>query len=283
MHIAVHTNIDFSPQPTTPQTETLFLPIAGEVDVRLSYRHGGQGQSLIWLHWVGDDSNWSQYHQRLSEHFHLYVLNIPGCGGSTLPKWASSPRDLAVLVLGFLDALQIQNPTIVGTCLGGWVAAELATLRSERIAKLVLIDPLGLALTEESSSEIETSHATTSRRLLAQAVRASLTGNVPWPFPPPSDSLPSLIDTWQGFDLPLHSDALERHLPLSTTPTLLLWGEHDSLLSLRHIALWTSLLPYAKGAVIPGAGHLPYFENCTAVVEAIKAFVATEHVVEEFS
>lgn len=279
MDIAVHTNIDFNPQPTTPQEETLFLQ-AGGVEVQLSYRHSGQGPSLIWLPGIGDDSSWRPYHQRFSAHFHLYVLDLPGYGGSTLPEWVNTPRDLAVIVSGFLKALQIQNPTIVGTCLGGWVAAELATLRPERIAKLVLINPLGLVLPEEPSSARGTTNLVSpSRQLLAQAVRDLALANLPSPFPPDLNSPQSFSSILRRPNLSLHSDDLSHRLPLLTTPTLVLWGEDDFSLGPQHVALWTSLLPYAKGSIL---GSPTSLGNCTAIADAIEAFVAIEHVTEEF-
>ena len=113
-------------------------------DVPMFYRHSGQGPPLVWLHWLWGEPGWMPHHQQLAERFHVYAPDLPGYGQSTLPEWAHRPRDVAVLLLRFLDALSLEQPIVVASCLGGWVAAELAILRPERLARLVLISPLGL-------------------------------------------------------------------------------------------------------------------------------------------
>ena len=66
------------------QEETLILPshIAGESETRIFYRQAGQGRPLVWLHWLWGEPGWMTQHQRLAEHFHLYVPDLPGYGRS---------------------------------------------------------------------------------------------------------------------------------------------------------------------------------------------------------
>ena len=78
------------------------------------------------------------------------------------------------------------------------------------------------------------------------------------------------------FDPYLHSRSLRHHLHLLTTPTLVVWGEQDPLLEPAHAALWTAALPQAHSVMIPGAGHLPYVEDCEAVIQAIHTFIPPE-------
>lgn len=285
MDISISSNLYFKPQGRMPQEELLSLRVAGEADLQLSYRHAGQGQSLIWLHWIWGESGWGNHLQRLASRFRLYAPDLPGYGRSTLREWVCTPRDLAVLVLGFLDALEIQRPTIVGSCLGGWVAAELALLNPERLGRLVLIDPLGLVLDKESLLNIfPMSPARLPGYLFTETDSAQTR-------PGPAELSSAALGLLQArekrtplvFDSVRHSDTLAQNLPLLTTPTLVLWGEHDPLLDPRHADLWTSLLPNAQHAIIPGAGHLPYVENCTAVVEIVEAFALAEYVEEELS
>ena len=129
-----------------PQQETLELrgDGAARTTIQFCYHQAGQGPPLVWLHWLWGEPGWMDYHQRLAERFQVFVPDLPGYGQSTLPEWAKTPHDLAVLLLQFFDALSLKRPIVVGSCLGGWVGAELALLRPERIAQLVLISPLGL-------------------------------------------------------------------------------------------------------------------------------------------
>ena len=46
--------------------------------------------------------------------------------------------------LELLDALGLARFDLVGHCVGGWIAAELAVRHPERVARLVLIGACGL-------------------------------------------------------------------------------------------------------------------------------------------
>lgn len=263
-----------------PQEEVLVLPsqVSGDVDVHLYYRQAGQGQPLVWLHWLWGEPGWMSHHQQLAQHFHLYVPDLPGYGRSTLPEWAITPHGLAVVLLRFLDALSLQQPIVVGSCLGGWVGAELAVLRPERLARLVLIDPLGLVLDWTKIPNIfYADPARLPSYFLTQPHTPQAQAYVP-PLTEWSDTflLNRTTSIRLVFDPYLHSRTLVYHLPLLTTPSLVLWGESDPLLGPEHAALWTAHLPRAHSAIIPAGGHLPYVESGEAVVDAVHAFATAE-------
>ncbi len=46
--------------------------------------------------------------------------------------------------MALLDQLDLSDVTVVGNSIGGWVAAEIAVLRSPRIGGLVLVDAVGI-------------------------------------------------------------------------------------------------------------------------------------------
>jgi pimeloyl-ACP methyl ester carboxylesterase len=258
-----------------PQEGTVVLHTAGAPETSLRYRHAGQGPPLLWLHWLWGEPGWMPHHQGLAEQFHVYAPDLPGYGQSALPEWVRTPHDLAVVLLRFLEALALERPSVVGSCLGGWVAAELALLRPERLSQLVLIDPLGLVTDWTKVPNIfYTDPARLRNYFFSQPDHAQARAYVPdlmhWGdvFLHNRETSSRLV-----FDPYLHSRTLVYHLFLISTPTLILWGEHDPLLGPEHAPLWTSHLPDARSLAIPGAGHLPYVEKADAVLAAIRTFV----------
>ena len=247
-------------------------------DVPMFYRHSGQGPPLVWLHWLWGEPGWMPHHQQLAERFHVYAPDLPGYGQSTLPEWAHRPRDVAVLLLRFLDALSLEQPIVVASCLGGWVAAELAILRPERLARLVLISPLGLT---QDWTQIPNLFYSDPARLQSYIFAHPDHELADQYIPDVNDWNERFLNNRNAcirlvFDPYLHSRELAHYLHLLTTPTCILWGERDPLLGPEHAVLWASRIPQADSVIIPATGHLPYVENRDTVIQAVHAFVSTQ-------
>ena len=60
------------------------------------------------------------------------------------PSASTASRTLARLYGALLDRLDLENVTVIGNSIGGWIAAEMALLGSPRIGGLVLVDAAGI-------------------------------------------------------------------------------------------------------------------------------------------
>src|SRR5215471_12372206 len=108
-------------------TETL-VEVA---DVRLQFRQGGTGEPLLVLHGELGVPGWLRAYALLAEHFTVYVPSLPGFGQSARPDWIASVRDLAAWVTWFVRDLQLPQPlNVIGCSIGGWIAAEIATVNA---------------------------------------------------------------------------------------------------------------------------------------------------------
>jgi pimeloyl-ACP methyl ester carboxylesterase len=114
-------------------------------EVQLEVRESGVGRPLLYLH--GEDGlRWSEpVLAALSGGFEVTAPVHPGWGASTRPSYLKEVRDLALVYAEFLE--QFDGPVlVVGSSLGGWLAAELAVLRPPNLAGLLLIAPTGVKL-----------------------------------------------------------------------------------------------------------------------------------------
>ena len=262
----------------TPQEGALQLKSAvrDEPALKVFYRHAGDGPPMIWLHWLWGEPGWMPQHERLAERHSLYVPDIPGFGQSgPLPRWASRPRDIAILILQAIDQWGLERPTIVGSCLGGWIGAEMASLRPERIGSLVLVAPLGLVIDWTQMPNVFYANPDDipgyfSPSPDSEAALAYLPHRRDWN---PTFLANRITSTKITFDPYLHSRTLPHRLYLATPRALIIWGSSDPLLSSDHAALWAAHLPNSEARIISRAGHLPYVEDCDAVVGAIDSFV----------
>ena len=68
----------------------------------------------------------------------------PGFDGTPRPDGLNSVASLAALYSGLLDDLGLEDVTVIGNSVGGWIAAEMALSGSPRISGLVLLDAVGI-------------------------------------------------------------------------------------------------------------------------------------------
>lgn len=112
----------------------------------------GNGYPLLMLHGGGAGasglSNYSRNIQRLSQHFRVVVVDMPGYGRSSKGVDQSDPfGDLAMTMLGLLDELDLAKVHVVGNSLGGACALRMALEAPERVSALVLMGPGGVNTT----------------------------------------------------------------------------------------------------------------------------------------
>lgn len=70
----------------------------------------------------------------------MYVPTHPGYAGTSRPDALATVAGLARLYVALLDTLELDDVTVVGNSIGGWIAAEMALLGSSRVSSLVLVD-----------------------------------------------------------------------------------------------------------------------------------------------
>jgi pimeloyl-ACP methyl ester carboxylesterase len=131
--------------PTLSSGSARLLPVRDE---SVLLYEAGDGRPLLYLHGLADVhtavADWQPAHMHLAAGRRLLAPAHPGCAASTGLNDVDSLEDLVFHYLDLLDALGLDRVDVVGNCLGGWIAAELAVRRPDRIRRLALIDAPGL-------------------------------------------------------------------------------------------------------------------------------------------
>src|SRR5215208_8427119 len=101
------------------------VTVAGAA-VRL-FRGGPEGaEPLVFLHGAGGHTGWMPFLDELAGQFEVFAPEHPGFGQSDDPPWLDEVADLAYFHLDLLAGLGLDRVHLIGTSLGGWVAAEMA-------------------------------------------------------------------------------------------------------------------------------------------------------------
>src|SRR5215470_19732508 len=105
---------------------------------------GGQGEPLLVLHGAGGNRGWTRWLDQVSERFTVWAPTHPGFGRSDDADWMEGIDDLARFYLWFIEIAKLGRPHLLGHSIGGWTAAEMATMSAGALARIVLVAPVGL-------------------------------------------------------------------------------------------------------------------------------------------
>lgn len=241
---------------------------------RIRVLRGGEGPPLVFLHGASGHVGWLPFLEALAQRHDVIAPEHPGFGVSDDPAWLDRPSDLAYFYLDLLEALRLDGVHLIGTSLGGWVAAELAVRNTARLKSLTLVCAVGITANgavmddmfrmsaEENAVRFYFDPQRAQRRLanLAHADPRVLVRN--------RSTVVRL--SYPHFVNP----ELAKWLHRIDVPTLLIWGENDGLVPPKFGEAYRRLIPQASLTVIPRAGHAPFEEEADAFLAAFDEFVA---------
>ena len=239
----------------------------------------GSGRTIVLLHGMQTVEPGSRFVELLAARGEVIAPSSPGFGHSPRPGDFDSIYDLVHLYRAMLDSLPGDDITLIGLSFGGWLAAELAATCPARLGRLVLIDPVGIKISDRETADILDVFNRSP-----DEVRAATWHD-------PDRNAPD-FDAMEDEDIVVHArnrDALclygwhpylyNPHLPRwlgrITVPTLVLWGESDGIVSPEYGRAYAGLIPGARFETIPAAGHQPEIEQPDATAAKIAAFIAT--------
>jgi pimeloyl-ACP methyl ester carboxylesterase len=262
------------------------------VDVRgrkVAIAEAGDGAPLVYLHGFADvhgvGIDLLPFHRRLTQHGRVIAPAHPGCNGSDELQ-PSAIDDVVFRYLELFDALSLPRFDLVGHCVGGWIAAELAVRHPEWIGRLTLIGACGLFVPGEAIGDVFM-HAQPERGTDLTSLRALLfaepDGTVAkrW-FPDGRADLDEEVRRYQmlrfgsfvGFKPPYfyHRELRER-LHRASMPSLVIWGGEDRMVPPAHGRAYADGLPsLTRFEILDGAGHAVHLEQADRVADLIAEF-----------
>src|SRR5262245_33558198 len=108
----------------------LFESIGG---CKVSVLRGGAGAPLLFLHGARGAGTWLPFFNTLAEQYEVLVPEHPGFGRSDTPEGLETIGDLADFYRELIDQLGLHEVHLVGSSIGGWIAADLAARSTAEI------------------------------------------------------------------------------------------------------------------------------------------------------
>lgn len=244
--------------------------------LKICYTDSGSGIPVLLLHGWGSSSDvYKGITAALSDRCRTVCMNFPGCGGSDTMKQPWNLQDYCDLVVKFANAVNLENPILIGHSHGGRVTLNLAATGQLNPPKIVLLDAAGLIPQKSLKQKLRARSFKIIKRTLTlpviknhsegllEAARRHY-GSADYNAAPEvlRKTLVSLVNT----DL---SDLL----PNIKCPSLLIWGENDTATPLRDAEKMERLIPDAGLCVIKGTGHYSFCEKPYEAHAILRSFI----------
>jgi pimeloyl-ACP methyl ester carboxylesterase len=249
----------------------------GPLEVRV-WRAGG-GAPLLYLHGFEQHPGDASFLNTLSAKHEVWAPEHPGFGDSAGFQENYDVIDVALHYRRLIESWKNGPVDVIGHCLGGMFAAELAALSPHLVRRLVLVDAYGLWLDDHPLPD---PFALSPRDL----ERAKWCDPSKAPMPEPSafdgngdtDALAIFraqnLGTATKFMWPIPDRGLSRRLPYVKAPTLIIHGEADGLVPPGYAQAFARMIAGSRIATIRNAGHLPMIEAEDRFTAAVAEFLA---------
>ena len=244
-----------------------------------TYR-GGTGPHLLLLHGAYGWWGWEPVHQQLAERFSVVAPVHPSFGHSTRLPGVDNLDDLAYFYLDYIEREGLAPARVVGMGMGGWLAAEIAVRCPQALDRLVLVDSVGIKISDRETSDIGDPFVLVGDELQNMLWHNPAEFHAPVPaVGMPAEQLEVMLRNqesamfygWKPF---MHNPKLRQRLHRITCPTLVVWGEEDKVVSPRYGKAFADGIPNARFTTIAGAGHYPYRERVDLFVASIADFLS---------
>lgn len=274
----------------TPPSQFITLPSGATVH----YRDQGQrnGPAIVLLH--GSNASlhaWEPWVAQIGDQFRLVSIDLPGHGlTGPVPGDDYSQEAMTQFVNEFTTVMHIERFALAGHSMGGGVAARFALHFPERLTQLILVDAGGLPSKIPRDPGIGFTLARTPllrNVMLYVSPRGIFEEGLKKAFYNDAFATPQMINRYwelnrregnraaslKRFQTP--QDAfIEDNVGKIRTPTLILWGDQDTLVPRDVGEAFNRAIKGSKLVVFKNCGHLPMEELPDQSARVVREFLS---------
>lgn len=249
------------------------------------YEGGGRHWPVVVLihGFTGHKHVWARFARYVVKGHRVLIPDLPGHGDTPLAdSFDCSIANLAAFVLAWLDAQGVDRFHLIGSSMGGQIAAWIAANAPARVASLVVIAPAGV--TAPVPSERDTAFATGVNIFLIESLAQFDAFYGATMARPPY--VPRLIKRNLYEWYRRHRGRIERmHRAFVTSPgvetqleriacrTQVIWGGRDAIVSPSAATVWSDGIRGSQLCVHPDLGHLPMLEAPRRIAAQVLQFL----------
>jgi pimeloyl-ACP methyl ester carboxylesterase len=225
---------------------------------KIFYEETGEGKTVALLHgWGCDHTIFKCLQDFLNKNFRVIAIDLPGFGKSDKPKKVLSIEDYANDIEEFFNLLKIKNPILIGHSFGGRISIIVGS--RNKITKIILIDSAGIKPIRKPSYYIKVYTYKALKNIgkikLFNSYIEKIKGKMG------SNDYKTAQGIMRQIMVRVVNTDLKEYLPKILAPTLLLWGEKDTITPLKDAYVMKKLINDAGIVVFNNCGHYSFLEQ----------------------
>jgi pimeloyl-ACP methyl ester carboxylesterase len=253
----------------------------------------GSPEPVVFVHGLGGQwQNWLQNIPRAAQDRRVIALDLPGFGVSAMPHEPISISRYGRWVDALCEQLGLGRVDMVGNSMGGYIAAEVAIQFPQRVDRLLLVSAAGITSADMAHRPVITvgriaaamatwgaaRHRQIAARPKTRHMALALVARHPSLLKPDF----AYEAFFKGTGKPGFEDALRAsldydfrdRLPEIRQPTLIVWGEKDSIIPVRDAHEFERLISDSRKVVMEDTGHIAMAERPGPFNDLMMEFLA---------
>lgn len=254
-------------------------------DVELGAEVRGEGPVLMFVHGFPlYHAMWDDQIEEFSRDHRVIAPDLRGFGASRATEGTVTMEQFADDLAELLDALQVDQPaTLCGLSMGGYIAWQFWRRHRRRLGRLILCDTRAAADTDEA----QRGRLVMAERVLSQGPEVVVDPMVPKLLcadtvarrPTMVQRLREMMVSNSAIGIAAAQRGMAQRpdvsdwLPEIDVPSLLVCGKEDVISSPAEMKAIAEVMPQARFAEIPAAGHMAPLENPEEFNATLRGFL----------
>jgi len=230
---------------------------------------------------------WEEWAKGLERNYRVIRLDLPGFGltGASPGHDYSDTADVE-RVKDFLNAMGVNQSTVIGHSMGGKIAWNFASLYPQQVQRLILVAPDGFPIRGQALGKKPYDVGLIGDVIQFVMPKFLVKMSLEPAFFDASELSDHLLNRYydllrapsvrqailQRMRQTVTTDPVER-LKKITAPTLLLWGQRDQMIPSANSEDYAKVLSHSQTVVLPRAGHLLQEENPKIALKVVEEFL----------